>query len=78
MQGSNKGNEAKDNAWKVSDKNWPVFISLQHRVGTPEGAVDAGHQRLDGVTVLTMQVVDDLRNVGNIHGNGHYAGNAAD
>jgi len=63
VQGSYKSDQAEDNARDIGNKDRPVLVLLQKGVAAPKGAVDGGNQRLHGIAILAVQVVDDLRNI---------------
>lgn len=63
VQGSYKSDQAEDNARDIGNKDRPVLVLLQKGVAALKGAVDGGNQRLHGIAILAVQVVDDLRNI---------------
>lgn len=67
MKTGDKCCKTKENTRKVSPKDWPVTILFKVGIDTPKRAVNASYERLQRRPVLSMQVVDNLSHVGNIH-----------
>ena len=64
---SPEGDEAQHDAGGVGQRHRDVALRLEQRVDHPQGAVDGGHQRLQGAAFLAGQVHLDLGDVGDVH-----------
>ena len=69
-----EGDEAQHDAGCVGQRHRDVALRLEQRIDHPQGAVDGGHQRLQGAAFLSRQVHLDLGDVGDVHRDGRDRG----
>ena len=74
----NRSRQTKDDTRRIGDYERPVALLFEKPVSNPHRAVDECDERLNPVSLMTGQISDDLRDIGNVHTDGQTGGNHAD
>ena len=69
LERGKKCDQAKKDSRHIGQYDRPLFRLDHQTVNRPDHAVEAGAKRLDPRAFYAMHIIEDLRNVGNIHEN---------